>query len=73
MCLRLTPPPTPLDVHQDGRTALHKAVRAGHKEVVQLLIHKGASLDATDEVLRGAAGEGDTLDSALWLFSLLYI
>ena len=47
------PPHTPLDDHQGGRTVLHEAVRAGHKEIVQLLIDKGASLDATDKVLRG--------------------
>ena len=39
-----------IDVTQDGRTALHCAVRAGHDDCAQLLIQSGADVDMKNRV-----------------------
>ena len=36
---------------QEGITSLHLVSNAGHKEVVELLLERGASKDKADEVL----------------------
>ena len=35
---------------QDGWTPLHKAASNGHVEIAQMLMDKGANIEATDEV-----------------------
>ena len=35
---------------QYGRTALYKAAEGGHKDIVLLLLDKGAEIEATDRV-----------------------
>ena len=39
---------------QDGRTPLLRAIGNGHVEIAQLLMEKGANIEATDEVQFGA-------------------
>lgn len=57
MCLDLGIDPNVVDA--DGRTALHGAAHKGRNDVVQLLVDKGAKLDARDN------GSRDTFTGAL--------
>ncbi len=43
-----------LAASQDGSTALHGAVRGGHKDTVELLLDRGANLEAKDRVSAAA-------------------
>ena len=40
------------DTLQYGRGSLHEASENGHKEVVELLLEKGADVDKADKVAR---------------------
>ena len=48
-----------------GRTPLHIATRLGHKEIVELLIHAGADVNA--KFVSGAAQGKTPLDMAIGL------
>jgi hypothetical protein len=60
-CARLLVLPSHLDrlrLLQEGRTALHIAVREGNKEVVAQLLAAGAATDATDKEVTPAPRTG---------------
>ena len=38
------------DILQNGRGSLHVASENGHKEVIQLLLERGADVDKADKV-----------------------
>ena len=57
LCLELGIDPAAVD--SDGRTALHGAAHKGRNEVVQLLVDRGAKLDARD------GGSRDTVSGDL--------
>src|SRR5262249_52507429 len=57
MCLDLGIDPTIAD--SEGRTALHGAAHKGRNEIIQLLVDRGAKLDAHDK------GSRDTVNGAM--------
>ena len=38
------------DITQDNKTPLQYAIESGHSDVVQILLDKGANIEAVDEV-----------------------
>jgi ankyrin repeat protein len=58
----------PSGVDQDGRSPLRRAVRAGHQEVVAVLLSRGVIDDATQiDRFLGASARGDRLRAELLL------
>ena len=37
-------------ITQDNKTPLHHATKSGHSDVVQMLLDKGANIEAVDKV-----------------------